>query len=211
MDTQNIDQLFRKALEASERYYDAQANEARARIWKQVRQPRRKNLPVMFIALAAACLLLMVISGFLGVTLFSTKQSIFARDSKIEQLSVEIAKVRAMKKSTNTAVVSFPSHDTVYVAREKIAPYQVEVSRVVTDTVYVQQTVYVEKEAEPLNIKNKPVNDSVFEKQIPVRNTEILISKADNSKKTRLKKFKIRLGGEKEQSGSGSLALIAKY
>lgn len=216
MDSQNIDQLFRKALEASEGHYNAQANHARDRIWKQVQKKNRKPAALMLISLAAACLLLLLVSSFLSFSVFRAKKSVSQQAAIIEQLSGELASANALNKGKNVAVIptTKPTSDTVFVEKERIVLIPSAITQVKVDTVYVNQTVYVEKEVrtEPFNaFPSEKEADAVSEEKTPVHAMEILISNREIPEKSKSKRLKIRLGGEREQTGSGTLALTAKY
>ncbi|NJO70457.1 MAG: sigma-70 family RNA polymerase sigma factor [Bacteroidetes bacterium] len=140
MDTQNIDAIVKNAMEASESYYDSQALEAQERIWNQVQQSRRRKIPVLFLSLAAACVLLLFVSSFLWFSLVRTKQSVTTQAALISQFNRKSILTEDSVRVTGTAQGEvMPKKDTVIVVKK------VFVNQPVVSTITRTDTVYIEK------------------------------------------------------------------
>ncbi|HEX3009698.1 MAG TPA: hypothetical protein VHO90_18985 [Bacteroidales bacterium] len=163
--------------------------------------------------MAAACIVLLMLSSFLTISLLRTQKSVNNQAQIIRKLSQQpSSSVASIKTRKDTEVVQ--RTDTVYIAKEKIVTIPVEITKLKADTIYIDQVIYVEKgkSAEQAKDVTEPLNvESEAEPKPSRTNTQIYISDSENQKQGKTRKLKLRLGGEKNQENSGSLALTAKY
>ena len=188
MKTHNIDSIFKKAIDESEGFYSSEANDAKERIWDNVRTQKRKQPGLILLwSLVAACIILLFSST--AITFLNYK----AQD-KIKTL-VELnssLKKDAMEKNQNYITEQKPekvaisnSTDTVYIEKEVIISKPTFITEVILDTVFIEQIVYVEKDT-PLELvaSNESTNQLDSSNQLISRSneTQILIRNSDKGK-----------------------------
>lgn len=212
MDSQNIDRIIREKLDSSDNRYDAQANEARERIWDRIQEKPRRKIPLLLVTLAAACAALLLVSSVLTVSLVRARKTTSLQAQTINQLKADPGvKSPAVQDNSNDGnMVTAARTDTVFVVKEKIVTIPATVVQAPADTVYIRQIVYREKEEEPVNNPAPKVN-SPREEASSAKSTEILISNGNKPVKDKGRKFRIRFGGENEQTNNGNLALTTRY
>ncbi len=214
METHHIDSIIKKAINESEGFYDIEANNAKERIWNKI-QKQKQVQPLFIRLLVAACILL-----FMGISLILIS-NIKARNkintlveinSSLKNEAIKInSNVLNKKESKITTNVNLP--DTVYIEKKVIVTVPLITTKQITDTVYIKQIVYVEKEykQELLTVnENAYKKDSVFQSINNDYKTEILISNNESIKKEKRNNIKFKFGGNKDQINSGTSAFITK-
>jgi|GEM_PF-2090703 len=216
MDTHKIDSIFRKAVEQSTNFYDAEAEKAKEKIWQQI-LPNRKviTMPLLIRSLAAACILLLVCTTAISVSLIKAKKTIQvlaeANQSLKNDLDVQGKKTVAMQ--TPEPQASVHSTDTLYIEKEVVVYQQVVEKESVVDTVFVEQLVYAGQTQNPetaVAANSKDETDSGNQSSMQVQEKEIMISNNESLKLEKRKRFQIRFGGEKNQEDNVPLAFTVK-
>lgn len=209
METQHIDSIFKKAINESGNFYDTQASKAKEGIWNQVQLQKPKLIkPYVFRLLAAACLLLFICTGVVVVSNIKSKSTIKQLVAANTNLQNE-AKLSSKSILANNNTVIAP--DTVYIEKRVLVNTPLIIAQIITDTVYVNQIVYVEKEpAQELIATTEDVfsGDSLYQKNKANYKMEVLISNTDVAKKKK-KKMRIKFGGNKEQAAASTLGFTA--
>lgn len=217
MKTHNIDSVFKKAIEESEDFYSTEANASKERIWNNVQHKERKPVPlIVFWSLVAACIILFFSTTIITISNFNAKDQIKSLveingDLKKEVLSKNQELIEK-KEPENIAFNN--SSDTIYIKKEVIVSKPIVTTKIIVDTVFIDQIVYVEKETptellalndstNPKDSSSQIIGDS-YETKILIRNR----GKGENEKK---KKFRIKFGGNKDQTNNGTLALTKRY
>jgi hypothetical protein len=216
METNKLDSFFRKSINESEDYYNIEANNAKERIWNQVRHKKKMLvIPIFFRLLAAACILLFISTSILFVLNLKSLNRI----NTLVELNTEMENKAAIQSKNeiikNELLRAENQHlpDTVFIEKiVSVAKPVIQKIRI-TDTVYVPQVVYVEKEAIPEFIvasENTILADSIIQKTTGNYETEILISNNEDIKKEKQKKFKLKFGGNQNTGNDGRIALSSK-
>jgi lipopolysaccharide export LptBFGC system permease protein LptF len=216
METHNIDSIFRKAVEQSADFYDAEAEKSKERIWRQI-QPNRKiiTMPLLIRSLAAACILFILCTTAVSVSLIKARKTIqtLAEANHSLKNDIEVHGKTTVAKQTPEQQSIIPSRDTLYIEKEVIVYQQVVEKERVVDTVFVRQLVYVEKtqnQESAVAVKSSAEADSGYQNTMLVQEKEIMISNNESLKQEKRKRFQIRFGGEKNQEDNVPLAFTVK-
>ncbi len=216
METNNIDSIIKKAIEASGNFYGVEANKSKDKIWKHVQRQKQSHPRLILLRfLTASCILLLISTSVITISLVKTKKSmktlVEVNSILKKKATVNNQNTSAEKKPVTAANVNSP--DTIYIEKIRTASKPVIKTIQVVDTVYVKQIVYVEKEQHPELLttnENSMVMDSTYQKNTNNYETNILISNRESVKQEKRKRIQIKFGGNKVQTSEGRLAFTAK-
>lgn len=216
METNKLDSFFRKSINESEDHYNIEANNAKERIWNQVRHKKKMLvIPLFFRLLAAACIFLLISTSILFLLNLKTEKKIdalVALNTELEN-KVAINNTNSLIKNESEIASKLNSADTVFIEKTVVITKPVIQKERITDTVYIPQIVYVEKEISPESVivfENIIPADSSIQKISGNYETEILISNNEDIKKEKQKKFKLKFGGNQNPGSDGTIALSSK-
>jgi hypothetical protein len=215
METHKIDSVIKKAINESENYYDSEANIAKERIWNHIQfQKQNQSKPILLRLLVAASILLFISISIIAISNIRNRNTINTLVELNRKLKNEAAiNVKNTLKKESIVATNVSKHDTVIIEKKVIEYKPLVTTKQITDTVYIQQIVYVEKEQKPaLLIKNENnySTDSIIQTIGNNYKSEILISNNESLKREKGKKFQIIFGGNKDQINSGTLAFTTK-
>ena len=210
MEKHKIDSLIKNAVNESDNFYDSDAINARERIWNHI-QPQKQVKPLFPWLLAAASILLFV--GLSVVTFYNIKYkstiNTLVESNTLLKNDLSISKQNLLTKKETLATAYRQTTDTVYIEK-KIVEYKALVTtQRITDTVYVKQIVYVEKEQDANLIavnENSSSSDSSSKTIEDNYQSDIIISSNDAIEKKKSKKMRIKFGGNRTQIKEGTLA-----
>ena len=210
MEKHKIDSLIKNAINESDNFYDSEAINAKERIWNQI-QPQKQVKPLFPWLLAAASILLFV--GLSVVTFYNIKYkstiNTLVESNTLLKNDLSISKQNLLTKKETVAAAYRQTTDTVYIEK-KIVEYKALVTtQRITDTVYVKQIVYVEKEQDANLIavnENSSSSDSSSKTIEDNYQSDIIISSNDAIEKKKSKKMRIKFGGNRTQIKEGTLA-----
>lgn len=211
MKTNNIDSDIKKIINESVDFYDTEANKAKEKIWQLVQlKTKKQNRPFLLRALAAACILLVFLLSFFTISNFKAQKRI----NVLVELNATLQhQANATKQITSTqqkplVATTFTVPDTVVIEKKVLVSKPVITTK--TDTVYIKQKVYIEKEI-PQEIiaaaDQSSVADTTSRFIAGNYETKILIRNNESEQKGKKKKLRIKFGGNRNQSGGGTLAL----
>lgn len=217
MKMQNIDTIFKNAIEKSEGFYSSEANDSKERIWENIRNQKQKHPKmILFWSLVAACILLFFSTTVISLWNIKTKNKI----ETLVALNSNLLK-NDIGKSQNSITVVEPekvaivnSVDTIYIEKEVIISKPIVITKVISDTVFMEQIVYVEKETSKELVANNDISSQTgSSSQFTSESieTKVLIRNSKNDKKEKRKKFQIKFGGSKNQSNNGTLAYTKEF
>lgn len=215
MKMQNIDTIFKNAIEKSEGFYSSKANDSKERIWENIRTQKQKHPKlILFWWLVAACILLFFSTTVISLWNIKAKNKI----ETLVALNSNLMK-NNLEKSQNSITVKEPKQvaitpDTVYIKKEVIFSKPIVITEVISDTVFIEQIVYIEKETSKELVANNDIpNQTGSSSQFisESNETKILIRNSENGKKGKRKKFQIKFGGNKNQANSGTLAYTKEF
>lgn len=217
METNKIDFMVKKAINESENYYDSKANSAKERIWNQVQLQRNdKHTSHFFRLLVAACILLFISTSVVSILNMNARNRI----KTLVALNSELKNKATMNFNDSTITEEVVkstyanSSDTAIIRNVAAIIKPVVTIQQTTDTVFINQIVYVEKEQAPelFSTTDKNIStDSISQKIAAKNETEILIVKNESVTKKKRNNKLIRFGGNKDQVSNGVLALTAKF
>ncbi len=217
METNKIDFIVKKAINESENYYDSKANSAKERIWNQVQlQSSDKNTSHFFRLLVAACILLFISTSVVSILNMNARNRIkilVALNSALKNKATMNYKDSSIAEETVKSA-NVNSSDTAYIRNVAAVIKPVVTIQQTTDTVFLNQIVYVEKEQAPELLATTDKNtstDSIYQKIAVKNETEILIVKNESLKKKKRTNKLIKFGGNRNQTSDGVLALTAKF
>ena len=210
MKKHKIDSLIKNAVNESDNFYDSEAINAKERIWNHI-QPQKQVKPLFPWLLAAASILLFV--GLSVVTFYNIKYkstiNTLVESNTLLKNDLSISKQNLLTKKETVATAYRQTTDTVYIEK-KIVEYKALVTtQRITDTVYVKQIVYVEKEQDANLIavnENSSSSDSSSKIIEDNYQSDIIISSNDAIEKKKSKKMRIKFGGNRTQIKEGTLA-----
>ena len=210
MEKHKIDSLIKNAVNESDNFYDSEAINAKERIWNNI-QSQKQVKPLFPWLLAAASILLFV--GLSVVTFYNIKYkstiNTLVESNTLLKNDLSISKQNLLTKKETVATAYRQTTDTVYIEK-KIVEYKALVTtQRITDTVYVKQIVYVEKEQDANLIavnENSPSSDSSSKAIEDNYQSDIIISSNDAIEKKKSKKMRIKFGGNRTQNKEGTLA-----
>jgi hypothetical protein len=216
METHNIDSIIRKTIQESNDFYDAEANDAKEKIWNHIQMQQQKpKQPILNRLMLAACLLLFIGISVLLISNMQARKKIMALTEINSSLKNEADANRKNKFNKNEPIITANkvSHDTLYIEKKIIVPVPLITTKKYTDTVYIKQIVYVEKEQmqeTPTVYESTYQKDSVLYTDKRNYKTEILISNNETLKKEKREKIKFKFGGTKDQIYTGTSAFFTK-
>ena len=210
MKKHKIDSLIKNAVNESDNFYDSEAINAKERIWNHI-QPQKQVKPLFPWLLAAASILLFV--GLSVVTFYNIKYkstiNTLVESNTLLKNDLSISKQNLLTKKETVATAYRQTTDTVYIEK-KIVEYKALVTtQRITDTVYVKQIVYIEKEQDANLIavnENSSSSDSSSKAIEDNYQSDIIISNNDAIEKKKSKKMRIKFGGNRTQNKEGTLA-----
>ncbi|MBK6964774.1 MAG: sigma-70 family RNA polymerase sigma factor [Bacteroidales bacterium] len=189
METNKIDFIVKKAINESENYYDSKANSARERIWNQVQlQSSDKHTSHFFRLLVAACILLFISTSVVSILNMNARnriKTLVALNSALKNKATMNYKDSSITEETVKSTYA-NSSDTAFIKNVAAIIKPVVTIQQITDTVFINQIVYVEKEQAPelLATTDKNISTDSIYQRITVKNeTEILIVKNESLKK----------------------------
>jgi hypothetical protein len=216
METNNIDSIFRKAVEQSPDFYEAEAERSKEKIWKQLQSNRKViAMPLLIRSLVAACVLLILCTTAISVSLIKAKKTIqtLAEANNSLKNDLEVHGKTTVALQTPVQQASVQTTDTLYIEKEVIVYQQVVEKERVVDTVFVEQLLYVGQRQNPetaVAAKSNAETDSGYQSSMQVQEKEIMISNNESLKLEKRKRFQIRLGGGKNQEDNVPLAFTVK-
>jgi len=143
MDKHKLDSHFKKAIEESGGFYDNEANSAKERVWKQMKT-KKKAIPLFYRILAVASVLLLI---FLSISTYSNLQYKSTIDKLVETNKQLKAEKKDYKNSYNSRLAEVKQRiDTVFIEKKIAEPKPIVTTKFITDTVYIKEIVYIEKE-----------------------------------------------------------------
>lgn len=214
MEKHNIDSLIKNALNESDDFYDSEAINAKDRIWNHI-QHKKQVKPIFLRLLAAASILLFI--GLSAVTFSNMKHkstiNTLVESNTLLKNDLFITKQNLLIKKETTAIPNRQIFDTIYVEKKIIEYKPVVATKHITDTVYIKQIVYVEKEPDANLITANENSSSADSSSKTIENnyeSEIIISNNEAVEKKKVKGIKIKFGGNRSQTRGGALALRTK-
>jgi len=210
MEKHKIDSLIKNAINESDNFYDSEAINAKERIWNHI-QPQKQVIRLFPWLLAAASILLFV--GLSVVTFYNVKYkatiNTLVESNTLLKNDLSISKQNLLTKKETMATAYRQTTDTIYIEK-KIVEYKALVTtQHITDTVYVKQIVYVEKEqdANLVAVNENASSSDASSKTIEDNyQSDIIISSNDAIEKKKSKKMRIKFGGNRTQNKEGTLA-----
>ena len=213
MEEHKIDSLLKKVLNESENFYDAEALKAENRVWNQI-HPQKQEKPLFIRFLAAASILLFI--GLSAVTFYNMKHrsviNELVESNVLLKKDLMIYKQNLLTKKETMAASYKPPTDTIYIEKKVFQKPQITTQHI-TDTVYIKQIIYVEKQPEANSITVNDTSSSLDSSRTRIKNnyqSDIIISNNEFLKKKKQKKMKIKFGGNRSQNRKGTLALTTK-
>jgi len=210
MEKNKLDSLIKNALNESDNFYDTEAIDAKERIWNHI-QPQKQVKPLFPWLLAAASILLFVglsVVTFYNIKYKSTINSLVESNTLLKNDLSKSKQNLLLKKETVTTAYRQKT-DTIYIEK-KIVEYKPFVTtQHITDTVYVKQIVYVEKERDTnLVVVNENASSSESSTNSIESNyqSDIIINSKEVVEKKKSKKIRIKFGGNRSQIKEGTLA-----
>ncbi len=192
MDKQSIDSDIRKLLEESVDYYDAQANEAKDRIWGEIQKSGQKNQPALLVRiLAIACTLLILISTGLSVLYFRSNRIVLAmkeHNAQMNNYNIKLLEKQLSDEQKRT--------DTIVITQKEYIDKPVFITEKVVDTIYMKETVYVPVEV-PAD-SGTVLKPETFAYEASMDDTlsytsEVIIRNMNNRRPAKNRKMKFRL------------------
>ncbi|PLX21410.1 MAG: hypothetical protein C0599_07990 [Salinivirgaceae bacterium] len=211
METNKLDSFFKKAITESENYYDSKADDAKENIWNHIQlQSQSKSKIYLLRLLVAASIVLFIGLSILTILNIQNRNTINTLAELNRKLKNEVEENLNNNLKNESIAANTIIHDTLVVEKKIVEYHPVIKTERITDTVYVEQIVYVEKEQTPVLIAtndNLHSTDSLIQSTGNNYKTEILISKNEPVKKKKRKRFQFRFGNSKNQINDGALAL----
>jgi hypothetical protein len=212
METHKIDSIIQKAISETENHYDSVANSAKERIWNHIQlQKQNQSMPPLLRLLAAVSILLFISLSIISISNIRNRNTINTLVELNRKLKNEalISNKNILKEELIIAS-DVNIHDTIFIEKKVIKYNPLITAKQITDTVYIQQLVYIEKEQEPALVRLNENNSSADSMLRTIENTyksEILISSKESLKSEKRKKIQIIFGSTKGQVNSGTLAI----
>jgi hypothetical protein len=208
METNNIDSLFRKTVEESAEYYEFEAEQSKGSIWQQIKPGNNiPALPVLFRFLLAACVLLLFCSTYLAILLSREKNNVRMLAEAYRISGTESFHQRPHLQTEKVMVAHANVSDTVYIKRDVIVYQPVITTEKQTDTIYIRQVVYPEKEQIP-EVNTAKQDYNIKESINPVKDQssakEIIISNKLSRDAGKKRKILLKLGGYNNSVWNGS-------
>jgi len=215
MEPNNIDSVFRKMISDSKGYYNTEANIAKEQIWNQLGLHENKSKPLMFRLLVAACILLFISTSVMFFINYKTHNTIKVLTELNTDLENKFNNIidNDLKNDKSLIAASIVTTDTIYIEKMVMVTKPIIQTVKITDTVFFNQIVYVEKEADltsELIVDNNLTTDSIFQILLENYETEIIINSNVPIKKKKKRKFQFKFGGSKTNENDGNLALSSK-
>lgn len=211
METHKIDSIIKKAINESENHYDSEANIAKERIWNHIQlQKQNQSKQSLLRFLAAASILLFIGLSIITISNIRNRNTI----NTLVELNFKLKNEALISNKNNLRQESIIAsnvniHDTIFIEKKVIKYTPLITAKQITDTVYIQQIVYVEKEHEPalvISNENNSSKDSIPRTIGNNYKSEIIISNKESLKAEKGKKFQIKFGGNIDHINSGTLA-----
>ncbi|HPE56458.1 MAG TPA: hypothetical protein P5514_01350 [Bacteroidales bacterium] len=210
----NFDDQIRKMIIDSADHFGRESENSKERIWQHVQLKKEKRVALLwFRALAAACLLLLLVTSILVVSKVKNdnrlKTLVIANSSLEDQIYTMQQEVSTKPEVAIVSKASVP--DTIYVEKTITVAQPSIKTEFITDTVYVDRTIYVEKEntQEMIAVNDPPSTVDTITQIMEANDHEkqIIIRNNSNQKQAKIRKLKIKLGGNKPVSKRADLAL----
>jgi hypothetical protein len=217
MESQNLDNQFKKIIESSENQYQEYSDRTKNYIWHQLQKEQPNVIPLIWKRLAVAASLLFLLS-FTFYMFHYQKQ----KDEIIENLS---AQVKDLKNEvlTQQQKTIYPELKIVTVEKERIVNKPIikteiiETIKLKTDTIFIKQPIIDNKALVITDTIVNPKKNDNYQKydqqniSSQIENSYTLENKT--KKKTKEKWFKIRFGGDNKATNNtenNSFAITAK-
>ena len=153
MEKHKLDSHFKKAINESSDFYDAEAKHAKERVWNKVKTEKRST-PLLYRLLAAASILLLI---FLSSSVYYNLKFKSAIDKLVETNTIlKSEKEDVLNSQDVSTALSTQKVDTLYIEKKNDILKPVLTTKYIKDTVYVKQIVYLDEKEES---KVKPSNE----------------------------------------------------
>ena len=196
MDELKFDKEIKRKLEESKDFYNPQALNAKEKIWSEVQKGKSNNRQKMLIRiLSAACILLLLISSILSISLHRTNnlKTEIAEQNRVSQLKYNQISLQLNNKNSS---ISQNKIDTVFIKKTKIVQQPVIITKTLTDTVYLREVVYQyvnQKKDSVLPEKTIEIENVPSLSDKSPYNTEFRIINTKSEPKQNKQKLRIRL------------------
>ncbi|MBN1116915.1 MAG: hypothetical protein JXA77_06915 [Bacteroidales bacterium] len=214
MKTQNIDSEINKIISESVSFFDSEADNAKERIWQHLQLNEQQQIkPIWFRALAAACILLFFTTSVFTISYRKADRKISALTELNSSLQkqVELKNAIYQKESQVETYTAVP--DTFFIEKIVSVPFTVMEIQKIVDTIYVDRTVYIEKESS-MQMATALSDDFSFVPSAQLRadyyETRILLSSSESIKQKKERKLQLMFGSNKIQSKEGILSFRAE-
>jgi hypothetical protein len=200
MDKHKLDTDIKELFENSKNYYGPLAREAKSRIWNTIQNNAQEkfNTPLVKI-LTIACILLIMFSSILSVSLFNSRRTF----QNLAELHKELIE-KPLENKTNSPEEKIYTADTVFITKVKFVDRPVAITRTLTDTVYLKEIVYVPENNLQTTNNHKEYNDDfVFEKSIEdtlIYTSEVFIQNLSAKQPAKERKINFRIFNTRENT-----------
>jgi hypothetical protein len=215
METHKIDSIIKKVIRESENFYDSEATNAKERIWHHVQLKKQNQAkPLVFRLLVAASILLFIGLSILTISNIKNRNTINTLVELNSALREETAIInRKSLLNEPLAANNAKIHDTIYIEKKVVEYRPIVTTKQITDTVYIQQIVYVEKEPQPASLEvdeNRRPVDSVSHTIGNNYKSEITIRNSESTKREKGNKIQLKFGSNSDQTNRGTLAFTTE-
>lgn len=192
MDKHKLDSDIKAIFESSNNYYEAMAQQAKARIWENIQQNEQKKYPAHLIRiLAIACILLILLSSGLSVSLLNSRSTLQRITDKNSYTEKQLSKFMDQSTAERIHVI-----DTVVVTEKEYIDRPVFVTQTLTDTVFIKEIVYMPEDVIQHTISEDNTPEMTYEASIKDTlsfTSEVLIRNMHMKEPAREPKLKIKL------------------
>lgn len=192
MDKHKLDSDIKAIFENSKDYYEPMAQQAKARIWENIQQNEKKKYPAYLLRiLAIACILLILLSSGLSLSLLNSRRTLQRITDKNSYTEKQLSKFMDQSIAERIHVI-----DTVVVTEKEYIDRPVFVTQILTDTVFIKEIVYMPEDVKQ-NIISED-NTPVMNYEAAIKDTlsftsEVLIRNMHMKEQAREPKMKIKL------------------
>lgn len=215
MKTDNIDSEIKKIINGFDDYYDREAAKSKERIWQQVQLKKKSRSRVFLLrALAAACILLLIISFVVTNENIKAnrKINVLVGLNNTLQAQINTNKANTLKQNKLLAATNINLPDTIYIEKKVLVSKPVVQTKQFVDTVYIERKVVVEKEQpKEREIANNNISTDTGSQVTTISHeTQILIRGSEQIKQKKGRKLQFKFGGNRNQPNEGTLAFTTE-
>lgn len=209
MNAHNIDESFKHIINESSDFYSKSAWESKAKVWESIQSKKNKQRNQIVKILAAACFTLLITSSYFLISHFSKKQDLNLHTQTINKLENKLNATENViqQQQSQLALLQEQKQDTIYIDKEKIE-YKTRIQTVkLTDTIYQERIVYIEKE---LSEDTKLLATKATENKADQPDSYVFYQ-ANNEQIKPHKTLKFKFGGNSKKNENRSLALRSNF